>query len=138
MSEPTPLMRDTRITFIGAGNMASALFGGMIAQGWPPTHITATDPSGEMLSAARTQGINTSQDNQHAIADADVVVLAVKPQSQLQELTMAGIFFESREPPTEEFSFADLKTNFAEGQYNIHAVSFDGAGLTGSERQSRA
>jgi hypothetical protein len=34
------------------------------------------------------------------------LVLEVGPQGQLRDLTMAGIFFESREPPSSEFSFA--------------------------------
>ena len=60
------------------------------------------------------------------------LVLAVKPQGRLKDLTMAGIFFESREPPGSEFSFADLKAAFPEGQYQIRATSFDGTGLTGA------
>lgn len=59
-------------------------------------------------------------------------VLAVKPQSQLKDLTMAGIFFESREPPNSEFSIADLKNNFPEGKYNIRGISYDGTGLIGA------
>lgn len=59
-------------------------------------------------------------------------VLALKPQGQLKDLTMAGIFFESREPPVSEFSFADLVANFPEGQYQVRAISFDGTGLTGA------
>lgn len=62
----------------------------------------------------------------------DMQVLAVKPQSQLKDLTMAGIFFESREPPGEEFSFEDLKAKFPEGQYQVRGVTFEGKGLTGS------
>lgn len=59
-------------------------------------------------------------------------VLDVGPQGQLRDLTMAGIFFESREPPSSEFSFADLKTAFPEGQYSVLADSFDGTTLVGS------
>jgi len=59
-------------------------------------------------------------------------VLAVKPQAQLKDLTMAGIFFESREPPGAEFSLEDLKARFPEGQYHVRAISFDGTRLTGS------
>lgn len=58
-------------------------------------------------------------------------VLAVKPQGQLADLTLAGIFFESREPPNSEFSIADLKTAFPEGKYEVRGVSFDGTGLSG-------
>ena len=60
------------------------------------------------------------------------LVLAVKPQSQLKDLTMGGIFFESREPPAEEFSFKDLAAKFPEGKYKIRAQSFDGTILTGT------
>jgi hypothetical protein len=60
------------------------------------------------------------------------LVLEVGPHSQLRDLTMAGIFFESREPPASEFSFADLEATFPEGQYAVRAQSFDGKILVGS------
>jgi hypothetical protein len=60
------------------------------------------------------------------------LVLAVKPQGQLLDLTLAGIFFESREPPASEFSFADLEAKFPEGQYEVRGTNFDGTGLTGA------
>jgi len=59
-------------------------------------------------------------------------VLEVGPQGQLRDLTMAGIFFESREPPSSEFSFADLEATFPEGEYAVRAESFDGTILVGS------
>jgi len=60
------------------------------------------------------------------------LVLKVSPESQLRDLTMAGIFFESREPPASEFSFADLEARFPEGEYTVRAESFDGQILVGS------
>ncbi len=59
-------------------------------------------------------------------------VLEVGPQGQLRDLTMAGIFFESREPPASEFSFADLQAAFPEGGYAVRGESFDGTILVGS------
>ena len=59
-------------------------------------------------------------------------VLHVGPQGQLLDLTMAGIFFESREPPESEFSFADLQAAFPEGGYTVRGESFDGTTLVGS------
>lgn len=59
-------------------------------------------------------------------------VLHVGPQGQLLDLTMAGIFFESREPPEDEFSFADLRTAFPEGEYAVKGESFDGKILVGT------
>ncbi|EPC00123.1 pyrroline-5-carboxylate reductase [Litchfieldella anticariensis FP35 = DSM 16096] len=71
----------SQITFIGAGNMASAIFGGMIESGYPREAITATSPSDEFLAPLRSRyGIHTQTDNRTAVVNADVVVLAVKPQ----------------------------------------------------------
>lgn len=58
-------------------------------------------------------------------------ILAVDPHNQLDDLTMAGIFFESREPPAEEFSMEDLAAAFPEGRYKVRGKSFDGTVLTG-------
>lgn len=70
-----------RITFIGAGNMASAIFAGMIETGYPAEAITATARREETLGAIRDRyGIATETDNNAAVAEADIVVLSVKPQ----------------------------------------------------------
>ncbi|MGQ4878222.1 pyrroline-5-carboxylate reductase [Billgrantia sp. LNSP4103-1] len=71
----------SRVTFIGAGNMAGAIIGGMIANGHPANAITATSPSDQFLAPLRERlGIRTDTDNAAAVGDADIVVLAVKPQ----------------------------------------------------------
>jgi hypothetical protein len=58
-------------------------------------------------------------------------IAVVDPRRQLNDLTMAGIFFESREPPLSEFSMADLAAAFPEGRYEIRGKSFDGTTLRG-------
>jgi len=71
----------SRLVFIGAGNMAGSIIGGLVSHGYPAELITATDPSAEKLSQlAATTGINTTTDNQQAAAQADTIILAVKPQ----------------------------------------------------------
>lgn len=71
----------SKITFIGAGNMASAIIGGLIESGVSPLDITATAPNeSELASLHQRLGINTQTDNNAAVEKADVVVLAVKPQ----------------------------------------------------------
>ncbi len=71
----------SRVTFIGAGNMASAIIGGLIDTGYPATAITATSPSDAFLAPIHERyGIRTNTDNATAVRGADVVVLAVKPQ----------------------------------------------------------
>lgn len=67
--------------FIGAGNMAAALIGGLIADGVDPGTLVASDPSDTARRAlAESTGIRTSDDNGATVAAAHTVVLAVKPQ----------------------------------------------------------
>lgn len=69
------------ITFIGGGNMAASLIGGLIADGCPARHITVAEPDASRLALLQQDfGVNTGSDNNLAMASAQVVVLAVKPQ----------------------------------------------------------
>lgn len=71
----------TNICFIGAGNMARSIIGGLVSEGFKGSTITACDPKPATLEAlADDFGIRTSTDNAAAVAGADIVVLAVKPQ----------------------------------------------------------
>ena len=76
------------IAFIGAGNMASAIMGGLIENGFDPKQIWACDPSEEKLAdLANQMGIQTTTDNSKAVAQAQTVILAVKPQIMEAVLT---------------------------------------------------
>lgn len=78
-------MTHKTIAFIGAGNMASAIFGGMIEGGYPAASIIATSPDETTLEPLRERyGIRSQTDNAAAVSEADVVVLAVKPQIMRQ------------------------------------------------------
>jgi pyrroline-5-carboxylate reductase len=68
------------ICFIGGGNMAQALIGGLLSRGLPTTRITVSDPVEQIRHILEEKGIQTTVDNVEAIKNADVVVLAVKPQ----------------------------------------------------------
>ncbi|WP_277960521.1 pyrroline-5-carboxylate reductase [Pseudomonas sp. RIT-To-2] len=75
-------MSKTRIAFIGAGNMAASLIGGLRAQGLDATLIRASDPGADTRAKISAEhGIETFADNAQAVDGADVVVLAVKPQA---------------------------------------------------------
>jgi pyrroline-5-carboxylate reductase len=75
-------MSKTRIAFIGAGNMAASLIGGLRAKGLDATQIRASDPGAETRARVNAEhGIEVFADNAEAIQGADVVVLAVKPQA---------------------------------------------------------
>ena len=74
-------MSTSRIAFIGGGNMAASLIGGLRAQGVAADAICASDPGQAQRNALSSEhGIRTFAQNADALADADVVVLAVKPQ----------------------------------------------------------
>lgn len=74
------------ICFIGAGNMALSLMGGLIASGYEKSNIIATDPTqAQRDSVTQRLGIKCYADNNQAIEMADIVVFAVKPQ-QLQNV----------------------------------------------------
>ncbi len=74
-------MRNTKITVIGAGHLGSAIIGGLIASGHPPTHIWATRPSLPHLEALKERfGIHVSSSNLEGAVHSDVLILATKPQ----------------------------------------------------------
>ncbi len=74
-------MNNLKIGFIGAGNMARSLIGGLIASGLPASNLHASAPNAEHLHAlADDFGIQTSPNNQDTVDHSEVVVLAVKPQ----------------------------------------------------------
>ena len=78
-----------KIAFIGAGNMAKAIIGGLLAEGFSAGHISASGPRQETLDKVAAEfGIATSTDNLATAAAADVVILAVKPQV-LKEVALA-------------------------------------------------
>ncbi|MGO9991567.1 MAG: pyrroline-5-carboxylate reductase [Steroidobacteraceae bacterium] len=78
-----------RLAFIGGGNMAAALIGGLIRQGLPSGRIVVADPSVEQLEQlVRSYGVLRAADNASAAAGAEVLILAVKPQ-QMRSVCLA-------------------------------------------------
>ncbi|MES9850912.1 MAG: pyrroline-5-carboxylate reductase [Candidatus Thiodiazotropha sp. L084R] len=74
-------MKNDKITFIGGGNMATSLIGGLIADDYDCNAITVSDPDTDKLSQlAARYGVTTEPDNAQAVQQAQIVVLAVKPQ----------------------------------------------------------
>lgn len=75
-------MSKTRIAFIGAGNMAASLIGGLRAKGLDAAQIRASDPGEETRARVSAEhGIEVFAANAEAIQGVDVIVLAVKPQA---------------------------------------------------------
>jgi pyrroline-5-carboxylate reductase len=69
------------VAFVGGGNMARSLIGGLVARGVPAAAIRVAEPVAELRdSLARDFGIHSFTDNTAATANATTWVLAVKPQ----------------------------------------------------------
>ncbi|CAK0768140.1 Pyrroline-5-carboxylate reductase [Gammaproteobacteria bacterium] len=84
MTQPT-------IVLIGGGNMARSLIGGLIADGIDHTRLWVADPAEDQRQAVQARfGVRTTSSNEEAACQADILVLAVKPQilkSVAQNLT---------------------------------------------------
>ncbi len=75
-----------KIGFIGAGNMASAIIKGLIAQNYDGGYINVFDVSKEMLDKISTLGVNTLNSSREVVKQSDITVLAVKPQNYAEVL----------------------------------------------------
>lgn len=74
-------MEAPRIAFVGAGNMAGSIIGGLVDSGHPAALISAADPFPDSLRRPGEMApVTTFSDNAEAVAGADVIILAVKPQ----------------------------------------------------------
>jgi len=74
-------MSTATIAFVGAGNMANSIIGGLLSSGHPAERIRAADPFPASLERLAALGpISVHTNNADAVEGADVVVLAVKPQ----------------------------------------------------------
>ena len=74
-------MQKSKIGFVGGGNMATSLIGGLISDGCPADALWVADPSPERCEDLATRfGIHTCSGNTELVNAVDVVVLAVKPQ----------------------------------------------------------
>jgi pyrroline-5-carboxylate reductase len=73
-------MRDN-IAFIGAGNMARSLVGGLLKSGVPIDRVVASDPDAAQRTTMAALGVATTASNTSAIDGAATIVLAVKPQA---------------------------------------------------------
>lgn len=76
------------ICFIGGGNMASALIGGLLKRGFAMTHIHVVEINPDNCTRLHNEyGVRASADLSTAVAHSEFIVLAVKPQ-QLHELAL--------------------------------------------------
>ncbi|QIV94099.1 pyrroline-5-carboxylate reductase [Allofrancisella frigidaquae] len=77
---------NTKICFLGGGNMAKAMISGLVKSNFNPTNITVIDRNLDKLKILSNKyGVEVSKPLSDAIAESDIIVLAIKPQ-QMGEL----------------------------------------------------
>jgi pyrroline-5-carboxylate reductase len=86
------------VGFIGAGNMARSLAGGLVRDGWARQRLLLSDPqSAQRQAAEQALGLSVLADNAEVARRADILVLAVKPQALSQVAReLAGAVQEKR------------------------------------------
>jgi len=88
-----------RRAFIGGGNMAAALIGGLTKRGLPSDRVVVADPSQDQLARlVREFAVTAAADNAGAVKGAEVVVLAVKPQ-QMRSVALGLAPYLHEAPP---------------------------------------
>ena len=75
-----PSLQESKLAFIGGGNMASAIIKGLVGQGTSKQNVTVSEPWDVNREKLAAEGIPTTTSNVEAGKDADLVIIAVKPQ----------------------------------------------------------
>lgn len=75
-----PSLQESKLAFIGGGNMASAIIKGLVGQGANKQNIIVSEPWDVNREKIASVGIKTTTSNVEAGEGADLVIIAVKPQ----------------------------------------------------------
>ncbi|MCY4227034.1 MAG: pyrroline-5-carboxylate reductase [Gammaproteobacteria bacterium] len=80
-------MMNNKLAFVGGGNMARSMIGGLLANDYDPGLIRVSDPDAQQREAlSRDFPVTVTEDNLTCIDAADVITTAIKPQNMKQVL----------------------------------------------------
>lgn len=72
---------DIKVRFVGAGNMASSLIGGLLNRGFMPAQLSASDPGGRQRQKIwEKYRVDVYSKNTEHFGNPEIVIFAVKPQ----------------------------------------------------------
>jgi len=92
----TPTNTSQILAFIGGGNMASAIIGGLIKQGTPANHILVVEPFAEARQRLSHQfGVRVLAHADATLQEAGLVIWAVKPQTFKEAAQQAAGYCQS-------------------------------------------
>lgn len=87
------------IGFIGGGNMAASLIGGLIADGWPSAKIYVSDPdTARREHLSELFAVHTEELNERIIEQCQIVLLAVKPQMMASVISPLKDLIKKQQP----------------------------------------
>ncbi|PWY86070.1 pyrroline-5-carboxylate reductase [Aspergillus heteromorphus CBS 117.55] len=75
-----PSLHSSKLAFLGGGNMASAIIKGLVSHGVPNQNVYVSEPWEVNREKMAAIGVRTTTSNVEAAGDADIVIIAVKPQ----------------------------------------------------------
>ena len=76
---------DTKIAMIGTGNLGQSIVNGLIQEG-AASNIIATRRNVNKLSTLKEQGVDVTDNNAHAVNNAEIILLGLKPYTILETI----------------------------------------------------
>lgn len=101
------LLKTQKIGFLGAGNMTQAVLKGMIEGGLIPIHnlLVSNRTPGKLVKIKDQFGVSSAESNEDLVENADIVILATKPQD----------LFQAIEPISQSFREGQIVISLAAG-----------------------